>query len=184
MSLAQGACPGKFSLMEDFSPHFLLFLHGTQNTLSLFSDGSGSWVSKREADWESASWISGHRRRGFSPWIRKVPWKRKWQPTPVILPGESHGQRSLVGYSPWACKETRRSDSTTTTTKARRWTQKMYLLICWYLTLKANSSQWLTHGDWSVSFACLWTSYLLSYHHLPLLSFTISLSSVEYLLNL
>ena len=58
-----------------------------------------------------------------------------------------------------------------TTTKARRWTQKMYLLICWYLTLKANSSQWLTHGDWSVSFACLWTSYLLSYHHSVLFLF-------------
>ncbi|MGE2787554.1 hypothetical protein ACQHMI_25705, partial [Escherichia coli] len=32
-------------------------------------------------------------------------WRRKWQPTPVFLPGESHGQRSLVGYSPWSCKE-------------------------------------------------------------------------------
>ena len=35
----------------------------------------------------------------------KVPWRRRWQPTPVFLPGESHGQRSLVGYSPWGCKE-------------------------------------------------------------------------------
>ena len=33
------------------------------------------------------------------PWVRKIPWRRKWQPTPVFLPGESHGQRSLVGYS-------------------------------------------------------------------------------------
>ena len=33
------------------------------------------------------------------------PWRRKWPPTPVFLPGESHGQRSLVGYSPWGCKE-------------------------------------------------------------------------------
>ena len=37
---------------------------------------------------------------GFDPWVRKIPWRRKWQPTPVFLPGESHGQRSLVGYSP------------------------------------------------------------------------------------
>ena len=36
---------------------------------------------------------------------RKIPWKRKWQPTPVFLPGESHGQRSLAGYRPWGCKE-------------------------------------------------------------------------------
>ena len=33
-------------------------------------------------------------------WVRKIPWRREWQPTPVFLPGESHGQRSLVGYSP------------------------------------------------------------------------------------
>ena len=42
---------------------------------------------------------------GFSPWVGKMPWRRKWQPMPVFLPGESHGQRSLVGYSPWAREE-------------------------------------------------------------------------------
>ena len=42
---------------------------------------------------------------GFDPWVRKIPWKRKWQPTSVFLPGESHGQRSLVVYSPWGHKE-------------------------------------------------------------------------------
>ena len=46
---------------------------------------------------------------GFDSWVRKIPWRRKWQPTPGFLPGESHGQRSLVGYSPWGCKE---SDTT------------------------------------------------------------------------
>ena len=40
------------------------------------------------------------RRHGFSPWVRKIPWRRAWQPTPVFLPGESHEQRSLAGYSP------------------------------------------------------------------------------------
>ena len=39
------------------------------------------------------------------PWVGKMPWRRAWQPTPVVLPGESHGQRSLVGYSPWGQKE-------------------------------------------------------------------------------
>ena len=39
------------------------------------------------------------RRHRFNPWIRKIFWRRKWQPTPVFLPGKSHGQRSLVGYS-------------------------------------------------------------------------------------
>ena len=44
-------------------------------------------------------------RPGFNPWVRKIPWRRKWQPTPVLLPGESHGGRSLGGYSPWDGKE-------------------------------------------------------------------------------
>ena len=45
------------------------------------------------------------KRRWFDPWFRKIPWRRAWQPTLVFLPRESHGQRSLVGYSPWDCKE-------------------------------------------------------------------------------
>ena len=40
------------------------------------------------------------KRHGFNPWVGKIPWRRAWQPTPVLLPGESHGPRSLAGYSP------------------------------------------------------------------------------------
>ena len=46
---------------------------------------------------------------GFDPWVRKIPWRRQWHPTPVLLPGKSHGWRSLVDYSPWNHKE---SDTT------------------------------------------------------------------------
>ena len=49
------------------------------------------------------------RRLRFDPWVGKIPWRRKWQPTPVFLLGKFHGQRSLAGYSPWGCKE---SDTT------------------------------------------------------------------------
>ena len=55
-------------------------------------------------------WLSGEslclkcRRSGFDHWVRKIPWRRKWQPTPVFLPRESHRQRSLVCYSPWGGK--------------------------------------------------------------------------------
>ena len=42
-----------------------------------------------------------NRRHGFDPWVRKIPWRREWQPTPVFWPGEFHVQRSLAGYSPW-----------------------------------------------------------------------------------
>ena len=44
------------------------------------------------------------RKHRFNLWARKIPWRRKWPPTPVFLPGKSHGQRSLAGYSPWSCK--------------------------------------------------------------------------------
>ena len=40
------------------------------------------------------------KRHKFDPWVRKILWRREWQPTPIFWPGESHGQRSLVGYSP------------------------------------------------------------------------------------
>ena len=45
----------------------------------------------------------------FDSWVGKIPWRRKWQPTPVFLPGEFHGQRSLESYTPWGRKE---SDTT------------------------------------------------------------------------
>ena len=54
---------------------------------------------------ETACESRRHERQGFDSRVGKVPWRRAWQPTPVFLPGESHGQRSLVGYSPWGRKE-------------------------------------------------------------------------------
>ena len=59
-------------------------------------------------------WLSGEKSTcnardagdsGLIPEVRKIPWRRKWQPTPVVLHWKSHGQRSLVGYSPWGHKE-------------------------------------------------------------------------------
>ena len=48
--------------------------------------------------------VSAMRETGFDPWVGNIPWRRKWRPTPVHLLGKSHGQRSLVGYSPWSCR--------------------------------------------------------------------------------
>ena len=48
--------------------------------------------------------------------VRKIPWGRRWHPTPVFLPGKSHGPRSLVGYSPWGCKESDTTEHTHTHT--------------------------------------------------------------------
>ena len=55
------------------------------------------------------------RRRGFDPWVRKIPWRRKWQPIPVFLPKKFHGQSGLVNYSPWGCKRVRYDLATSTT---------------------------------------------------------------------
>ena len=61
---------------------------------------------------EPACQCRRQKKHGFDPWVEKIPWWRAWQPTPVFLPGESYGQRSLVGYSPQGYKE---SDTTEVT---------------------------------------------------------------------
>ena len=54
---------------------------------------------------EPACQCRRRKRSRFDPWVGKIPWRRAWQPTPVISAGESQAQKSLVGYSPWGCKE-------------------------------------------------------------------------------
>ena len=63
---------------------------------------------------ESACYCSRHKRCQFDPWIRKISWRKAWQPTPVLLLGKSHGQRSLAGYSPWGHKESDMTEHTRT----------------------------------------------------------------------
>ena len=53
-----------------------------------------------------------HKRLRFDPWVRKIPWRRAWQPTPVLLPGESQGQWSLVGYGPLGYKQLDTTEAT------------------------------------------------------------------------
>ena len=55
------------------------------------------------------------RRPGFNPWVGKIPWRREWQSTPIFIPGEFHGQRSLEGYSPLGCKESDKTERLTHT---------------------------------------------------------------------
>ena len=59
------------------------------------------WQTDKEYDYQCRRC----KRCGFDPWARKIPWSRKWQPTPVLLPGKSHRQRTLAGYSLWDGKE-------------------------------------------------------------------------------
>ena len=62
--------------------------------------GLPRWLSGKE----SSCQCRRHRSPRFHPWVRKIPWSRKWQPTPVFLPRKFHGQRSLVGHGPWGHK--------------------------------------------------------------------------------
>ena len=64
--------------------------------------GVSWWLSE-----DSALQRRRHKRHELDPWVRKIPWRRKWQPTLVFFPGKPHGQRSLVGYSPWSHKKIR-----------------------------------------------------------------------------
>ena len=91
------------------SPVYPLFLItvGLQyiHPLTLQHTGLPSWCRGKE----SACPYRRPWRCGFDPWVGNIPWWRKWQPTPIFLPGKSHGQRSLAGCSPRGCKE---SDTT------------------------------------------------------------------------
>ena len=82
------------------------------------------------------------RRCGFDPWVRKIPWSRTWQPTLVFLPGESHGQKSLVGYSPWGCKE---SDTAEWLTLSLSWT---FNILIWFSKYQRNGGE-LVHTYFS-----------------------------------
>ena len=57
------------------------------------------------------------RRPSFKPWVGKFPWRMKWQPTPVFLPGQAHGQRSLAGYSSWGHKQLEMTEQLTHTSQ-------------------------------------------------------------------
>ena len=63
--------------------------------------GLPRWCSGKESICQCRS----RKKHGFDSWVQNIFWSRKWQPTPVFLPGKFHGQRRLVGHNPWDCKE-------------------------------------------------------------------------------
>ena len=78
-----------------------LLLDQNQHCITLLYIGFPSGTSGKE----SACQCRRCKRSWFDPWVGKIPWRRAWQPTPVFLPGKSHGQRSLAGCSPQGHKE-------------------------------------------------------------------------------
>ena len=87
--------------------------------------GLPGWCSGKESSYQCRR----HKRRRFSPWIRKSPSSRKWQPAPVFLPGTSHGQRSLVGYRPRGHKESDRTDCACVPACAHTHSEKLVSLL-------------------------------------------------------
>ena len=75
----------------------LLFLHLNENMSNRTHRVMG--LSGGASGKETSCQCRRHKRHRFNLWVRKTPWRRAWQPTPVFLPIKSHGQRSLVGYS-------------------------------------------------------------------------------------
>ena len=86
------------------------------------------------------------RRHGFNPWVRKIPWRRKWQPTPALVLRESHGQRSLAGCSPWG----RRSQT--------RLSDRAHSLVCFASRFLMLWDEWYQHlsnvWPWALFYSC------------------------------
>ena len=91
-----------------------------------------------------------HKRCGFNSWVRKISWRREWQPTPVFLPRESHGQKSLVGYGLQGHKELDTSEATQQ--------QQQHDYLCW------------VRGEWSavtvISICLPFTETFFKYNNL------------------
>ena len=128
---------------------------------------------------KNLSTIRRHRRPRFDPWVGKMPWRREWQPIPVFLPGESHGQRNLAGYSPWGRKESDMTENTRWFLKAQGsgWNQIYtggrnlkrkrqdfwkaentlgmwtYLLNNWRLSRSSSSRTLWSFSGWAPAFA-------------------------------
>ena len=78
---------------------------GRVPTYVFLGDNSAPWLPRWHSGKEFACQCRRHKRSRFDPWVGEIPWRRAWQPSPAFLPGESHGQRSLAGYSPYGRKE-------------------------------------------------------------------------------
>ena len=75
----------------------------------------------------------------FNSWVRKIPWRRAQQPTPVFLPGKFHGQRSLEGYGPWGCKDLNMTEQLTHTNTGRDTCVHLYSEVFYPLCIYAGA---------------------------------------------
>ena len=104
---------------------YIFYIHSCSRPESSLNQASQvvKWLKKKSS------------KCGLGPWFRKTPWRREWQPTPIFLPGKSHEQWNLDGYSPWGCKESVR-------TWVTEHTGAHYLLLCSQSVRSLQASQW------------------------------------------
>ena len=163
-----------------FSPHNPLFflprLQISQATFSsickLIAKGfpGGSLLKKK-------NFTGQCRRRKFDLWVRKIPWRRKWQPTPVFLPGESYGQRTLVGYSPWGHQVGHNWTREHSMPHSSKLTAKTHNFVQTHSWLQSDVRKYSLQGKWTWM---LNTNFILIYlvsfssSHWPFFLFSIS----------
>jgi len=134
-----------YAIASSMNPHFFAARYNVRTQLCcifLLTVFPG-WLSDKES-------TCPFRRGGFNPWVRKIPWRRQWQPTPVFLPGKCYGQRRLASYSPWGCRVGH--DWVTEPTHTHSF-QQLPLAISWKLTMSYNflikRNLWLQHNVWT-----------------------------------
>ena len=102
---------------------------------------------------------------GSSHWVQKIPWRRKWKPTPVFLPGKSHGQRRLAGYSPGGCQQS----DTTELACTSQGSNVVFVLVHTQLSQHDIKKAILSLMLWTL----FWSSYSISFNYLSISIVTI-----------
>ena len=111
--------------------------------------------------------LNSSKRPGFDLWIKKIPWIKEWQPTPVFLPEESHGQKSLAGYSPW---DRKKSNTTERLTLSLLTFLPAFVLLCpnshfglptrWSFVLVPYCSKGFREICFRVAYPNTWSSHI------------------------
>ena len=101
------------------------------------------------------------RKLRFDSWVKLIPWRRKWQPTPVLLPGGIHGQRSLAGFSPWGHKESDMAEAA-----YQQQQQKLYFNYNYLIRAECKQGVKYILLNWGL-LHCRLILYELSYQGMP-----------------
>ena len=166
--------PGKIcvGLLKFFSLLRLAHSSYSQNTFRI------TYQPLEEPWWSDSKRICLQcRRRRFDTWAGKIPWRRKWQLTPVFLLGESHGQRRLVGYSPWGRKESDRTQRLTLSLSPFRLKERHFPTpkdkSNWKKTQHDRNSPLLSRKEWKDKDNFLCRPIFFQYTDFKVLSITV-----------